>query len=363
MKKLLPISFLFAIIIFHSAVFAQKEKPLKINFKEGESYHVKMTEILYIRQQSSQVDSQNVDPAWRTTVYNFTETIEKVNPDGTATVASTLDSLTTKIVVDKNIDRNEFFRFNSNNEYDVENRLRDIRALPRAQFLGQTLRYTLGSDGLVKNFQNLSNFQETTIARSFDYDMLHAMMSLADSLRIGQLLEQGFGAIAAFSGSNKGEVHTPYTMTEIHVTRNLEAVKRDNQISFTGNFTDAPDTTQYLEGIAFPMNLQKFMGFTKGSVLMKDGIAINGSSIDTASFELHIEGDIIKEQVSKHLTFEREPIAMLHGGTIKFKELESHHETPKPKYDDDESDQKELIIDANKIFGQDSTARIQPKKK
>jgi len=362
MKKLLPLSFLLAIIIFHSAAFAQKEKPLKINFKEGESYHVKMSEILYIHQQSSQVDSANVEPAWRTTVYNFTETIEKLNPDGSTNVASTLDSFTTKIVVGKNIDQNEYFRFNSNNEFDVQNRLRDIRALPRAQFLGQTLRYTLGSDGLIKSFQNLSDFQAVTIARAFDYDMLHAMMSLADSLRIGQLLEQGFGAVAAFSGTNNGSLHTPFTITEIHVTRNLKAIKNGNEISFIGNFTDAPDTTQYLEGIAFPMNLQQFMGLCKGSVTMKDGIPIRGNTIDSASFELHIESDVIKEQVSNHLEFEREPIAMLHGGTIKFKEIESHHETPKPKYDDSE-DSKAIVIDANKLFPQDSTAKTAPKKK
>jgi hypothetical protein len=351
-----------SIIIFSSTAYAQKETATALRFKEGESYHVKITEILFIRQQSSQVDPDNVDPAWRTTVYNFTETIEKVNPDGTALVGSTLDSFTTKIVVDKNLDRNEFFRFNSNSEFDVQNRLRDIRALPRAQFLGQTLRYTLGTDGLVKSFQNLSNYQETTIARSFDYDMLHAMMSLADSLRIGELLEQGFGAIAAFSAGNNGTVHTPYTMTEIHVNRNLHVTRKGDQITFTGTFTDPPDSTQYLEGIAFPMNLQHFTGMNKGSVTMKNGIAVSGSTTDTASFELHIEGDVIHEQVAKHQSFEREPIFMLRGGTIKFKEIESHHEPPKqPKLDDD-SDEKGIVIDPNKLFPKDSTSTGQQKK-
>jgi hypothetical protein len=335
MKKLLLLS-LFTIIVLQTDAFAQNGGPLKIKFTEGDHFNVKVTEILYIRQQSSQVDSENVDPSWRTTVYNFTEAIEKVNPDGSAQVASTLDSFTTRIVVRENIDRNEYFRFNSTNEFDIQNRLRDIRALPRAQFLGQTIRYKVGTDGLVKSFDNLSSFQQNTIARSFDYDMLHAMMSLSDSLRVGQLLEEGFGVVAAFSAGNNGKVSTPYTMTEIPVTRNLNAVKKGDKITFTGEFTNAPDSTQYLEGIAFPMNLQHFVGKSKGEIEFKNGIALNGSALDTASLELHIESDVIKEQVSRNTTFERDPIEILRGRDIQIKELKSHHTPPKtPRYDDD----------------------------
>jgi len=328
-----------AVVILHTNAFAQKDKPLKIKFSEGDHFTVKVTEILYIRQQSSQVDSENVDPSWRTTVYNFTEAIEKINPDGSALVASTLDSFTTRIVVRDNIDRNEYFRFNSNSEYDLQNRLRDIRALPRAQFLGQTIRYTLGTDGLVKNFENLSSFQQNTIARAFDYDMLHAMMSLSDSLRVGQLLEEGFGAVAAFSDGNNGTLHTPYTMTEIPVTRNLKAVKKGDNITFTGEFTNAPDSTQYLEGIAFPMNLQHFKGASSGHIVFKDGVALSGSALDTASLELHIESDVIHEQVSRNTTFERVPIAVLRGKDIKIKEVKSHRaETKETKIEGDPVD-------------------------
>lgn len=335
MKKFLLLTL---VLILHTNAFAQKDQPLKIKFAEGDHFHVRVTEILYIRQQSSQVDSDNVDPSWRTTVYDFTEAIEKINPDGSAQMASTLDSFTTRIVVRENIDRNEYFRFNSNNEFDVQNRLRDIRALPRAQFLGQTIRYKLGTDGLVKNFENLSSFQQNTIARSFDYDMLHAMMSLSDSLRVGQLLEQGFGAIAAFSGSNNGRIRTPYTMTEIPLTRNLKAEKKGNTISFATEFTDIPDSTQYLEGIAFPMNIQNFKGKSMGSIVFKDGIALSGNAMDTASLELHVDTDVFKEQVSRNTTFERQPIKVLRGKDIKIKELESHHTPPKvPKLDDDPS--------------------------
>ena len=331
MKKFIQCALLItSVLLIQTTAFAQKEKPMKINFKEGDSYYVKMTEVLYIRQQTSQVDSALVDPSTRTSVYNFTESIEKVNPDGSAQIASTLDSFTTRIIVGKIDDRNEFFRFNSNNEYDLQNRLKDIRALPRAQFLGQTLHYTLGSDGLVKNFQNLSSFQLATIARSFEYDMLHAMMSFSDSLRIGQLLEQGFGAIAAFSDGNKGKIQTPYTMAEIHVKRNLSAHKKGDQIDYSGSFTDVPDKIDYLEGIAFPMNVEHFTGGSYGTVIMKDGVVSSGSAVDTAKMDLHIDTEIIQNEIVRHLSFEREPIKVLRGANMKIREIESHHTPPKP---------------------------------
>ena len=90
-----------AIFILDSQAFAQKEKPLVIKLKEGDSYNVKMTEVLFIKQQTSQVDPEMVEPSTRTSVYNFTETIEKINPDGSAKMASTLDSFTTRIIVGK----------------------------------------------------------------------------------------------------------------------------------------------------------------------------------------------------------------------------------------------------------------------
>jgi hypothetical protein len=340
MKIIRPFFLLFAIIALDNTAFAQKEKPLVINLKEGDSYHVLLTEVLYIKQQTSQVDPEMVEPSTRTSVYNFTETIEKLNPDGSAQMASTLDSFTTRIIVGKLDDRNEFFRFNSNNEYDLQNRLRDIRALPRAQFLGQTLRYTLGADGLVKSFENLASYQMTNYARNFEYDMLHAMMSLSDSLRLGQLLEQGFGAVAAFSEGNKGTMESPYTMAEIHVTRNLKAHRSGDEINYTGTFTNVPDTIQYLEGIAFPMKLEHFNGGCYGTVIMKNGIVTSGSAVDTAKMDLHIDTEVIQNEIVRHLSVEREPIEVLRGGTIggtiKIKEVQSHHATPKePKFDND----------------------------
>ena len=329
---------IFTLIFFltNTIAYGQKAQPLAIKLKEGESYHVKMTEVLFIKQQTSQVDPDMVEPSTRTSVYDFTETVEKVNPDGSAKVASTLDSFTTRIIVGKIDDRNEFFRFNSNNEYDVQSRLKDIRALPRAQFLGQTLRYTLGTDGLVKNFENLSNFQLGTIARNFEYDMLHAMMSLSDSLRIGQLLEQGFGAVAAFNNGNNGKMESPYTMAEIHVERKLTAQRSGNQINYTGTFDDVPEKIDYLEGIAFPMKLEHFKGGCYGSIVMKDGIITSGSSVDTASMDLHIDTEVITNEIVRHATFEREPVKVLRGVNVKIKEIESHHTPPKePKMDDD----------------------------
>ncbi len=319
-----------------SVAFAQKDKPVALKLKEGESYHVKMTEVLFIKQQTSQVDPEMVEPSTRTSVYNFTETIEKINPDGSAKMASTLDSFTTRIIVGKIDDRNEFFRFNSNNENDLQARLKDIRALPRAQFLGQTLRYTLGADGLVKNFENLSGFQLGTIARSFEYDMLHAMMSFSDSLRIGQLLEQGFGAVAAFNNGRNGTMESPYTVAEIHVERKLTAHRSGNQINYIGTFDDVPEKIDYLEGIAFPMALEHFKGGCYGSVIMKDGIVVSGSAVDTAKMDLHIDSEVITNEIVRHLNFEREPIKVLRGTTVKIKELEMHHTPPKePKFDDE----------------------------
>ncbi|MEP7235442.1 MAG: hypothetical protein ABI778_09120, partial [Ignavibacteriota bacterium] len=330
MKFLLNTCLIIVAFFAASPAYSQKDAPLKLNFKEGNSYHVKVTEVLYLKQQAPQVDADMVEPATRTSIYNFTETIEKLNPDGTALVASTLDSFTTKIIVGKIDDRNEFFRFNSNNEYDLQNRLKDIRALPRAQFLGQTLRYTLGADGLIKNFQNLSGFQLATVARSFEYDMLNAMLSLSDSLRIGQLLEEGFGAIAAFADGGKGKIQTPYTIAEIHVTRNLSVNRKGDQLNYTGSFDAPPAKIDYLEGIAFPMKVENFKGGCYGSVIMHDGIAASGSAVDTANMDLHVDTEIYKSEIVRHLDFQREPIKVLRGATIQIKEIKSHTASPRP---------------------------------
>ncbi|MDP4219962.1 MAG: hypothetical protein Q8896_05950 [Bacteroidota bacterium] len=337
---------LIATVFAAKSAFAQKEKPLTIKLKAGESYHVLLTEVLYIRQQTSQVDSALVEPSTRTSVYNFTENIEKVDPDGSAIVSATLDSFTTRIIVGKIEDRNEIFRFNSNNDYDLQNRLRDIRALPRAQFLGQALKYRLGADGLIKNFENLSSFQMSTYARNFEYDMLHAMMSLSDSLRIGQLLEQGFGAIAAFSDGNNGTVQTPYTVAEIRLTRKLTAHRKGNEIDYSGTFSDVPDKIDYLEGIAYPMNLDHFVGGCYGSVVMKDGIVTSGSAVDTAKMDIHIDTEPITNQIVRHVSFEREPLKMIHGGTVKIKEIESHHTPPKETKIDDDTNTKVIELHA-----------------
>lgn len=325
------------VLAFHSNGSAQ------IKFKEGDSYHVKMSETLYLRMQTSQVDSSMVEPSTRVSEYDFTETIEKVNPDGSAVFASTLDSFTTRIIVGKLDDRNEFFRFNSNNSYDLQNRLKDIRALPRAQFLGQTIRYTLGTDGLVKNFLNLSNFQVSTIARNFEYDMLHAMMSLSDSLRVGQLLEHGFGAIAAFSDGNKGMISYPSTITELHGIKKLKAERKGDQITFTGDYENIPEKIDYLEGIAFPMGVENFVGKTRGSVTLKEGIAVRGMSVDSGKLDLHVDTETINDVIVRNVTFHRQPVKVLRGATIRIKEIEQVH-TP-PKVYDFENDPRVKMID------------------
>src|SRR5947209_6962791 len=130
MKRFVLCSFL---IVVTTSAFAQQA--LKLHFKQGDFYHLKLNEVLFLSESTSQVDSENAEPSWRMTEYNFTETIDSVYPDGSASIGATLDSFSTRIMVKETTERNEFFRFNSNNEGDIRNRLRDIRALPRAQFL------------------------------------------------------------------------------------------------------------------------------------------------------------------------------------------------------------------------------------
>ena len=359
MKKSINIAFLFiAVLSIASTGFAQNNNRLRIIFREGDSYHVRVSEVLRLTQQMSQVDSEVVEPATRTSVYNFTETIESVNPDGTAMIGATLDSFTTRIVVGKKLDdRNEFFRFNSNNDYDLQNRLRDIKALPRAQFLGQTIRYQLGNDGLVKRFVNLTAFQEATIARSFEYDMLHAMMSFSDSLRIGQLLEQGFGALAA--SENGGKIETPFTLTEVHVTRKLKTVQKGDQLTFTSTYGDVPERIEYLEGISFPMNIANFHGMGKGIVKFKEGVVVSGSAFDSAKMDLHLDKDTIKNEAVRQVSFTREPIKVLRGAMVKIKDVEEHHTPPKEKKLDDDTNVRWIEPSVTR----DSTVKQAPPKK
>lgn len=304
---------------------ASMAKP-QLTFKEGTGFHVQIDEMLRITQQYSQVDSALVEPSFRFTTYHYSEMIEKVNLDGSALIAATLDSLTTKIYLGKVTDRQEYFRFNSNNEYDISNRLRDIRALPRAQFLGQTLRYVIGNDGVIKYYQNLDVFQQSIIARSYEYDMFHALMSFTDSLRIGQNFEQGGGALAALAMG--GKQTQPFTIAEIHVNKVLSATSSGDKIEYTATFANQPKNTEYLEGIAFPMNIEHFNGGLQGKCELKQGVMVSASETDSAKMDLVVENEIIKNAIYRTVSLSRKPIAFVRGVEMQIKDMKQHRPDP-----------------------------------
>ncbi|MBS1903702.1 MAG: hypothetical protein JSS75_08375 [Bacteroidetes bacterium] len=291
----------------------------KLQYVAGTSFHVQVDEMLKLTQFLTQVDSSLVEPSFRFTTYHFTEVIKEVRPDGSALVGSTLDSFTTKIFVGSVKDRNEYFRFNSNNEYDLGNRLKDPRALPRAQYLGQTLEYVLDANGLVHHFVNLSSFQAATIGRSYDYDMMHAMMAFADSLRVGQLLEMGNGVFAAIA--NRGKVALPYTVTEIHLTKELSTKVAGSKIGFTARFVDPPAKTDYLEGISYPINVKDFKGGSFGSVSFKSGIVTAMEETDTASMQLFLDTEQFTNSIYRTVSIKRTPNTVLHGVDINIREI------------------------------------------
>ena len=151
-----------------SADVSNAKKPVHLEFKEGMLNHVSITEVLKITMHFPQVENDEVRPSTRTTNYDFTERVEKTNPDGSALIGFTLDSVKTVIVLGEGRNREEFFKFNSNDADDINKKFHDIRTLPRAQFLGQTLRYTVSPDGQVKNFENLDQFHQMAMGKDYD---------------------------------------------------------------------------------------------------------------------------------------------------------------------------------------------------
>jgi len=311
-------------------------KDTQLNFKEGAVFHVKAVEELKLTMQASQVDPELVEPSIRITEYHFTETIEKVFADGSANIAATLDSFKTTIYINTVDDRNEFFRFNSTNEYDIQNRLKHISALPRAQFLGQTLRYTIGTDGLIKSFANLKDFQSATIGRAFEYDMMRALLSFSDSLRVGQLLEQGAGALAALNTPSQ-PLQSPYTFTEIGLNREISATRKpDGLISYEGKLINVPKSIEYLEGIDTKMEIGNFKGTTKGNVRLTGGIITEQSQTESGSMILKIDVEEIKHAIDRQYSLTREPIKVMRGAKVTVQDKESHKAVWKePKQDPD----------------------------
>jgi len=313
--------------------FAQKGKEValpKLTFKVGDAYSVKSVESLVIRMQFSQVDSALVEPSTRITTYYFTENIAKVYPDGSADFATTVDSFTTKIYVGQVKEESEYFRFDSKNEFDIMNRLKDIRAIPRAQFLGQTLKYKVANDGRLILVEKLDSFREVARSSAFDYDIHQAMLSLSDSLRVGQLLEHGSSVLA-------GSVVLPYTITEVHVDKTLSITTGKDKITFAGTLTNPPEKLEYLEGIAFPMNVSKFKGGTRGMAVISNGYIASSQVTDSASMVITIDAEVIQDIVHREFNVIRVPLKVLKGGTIHYEERESHkaeYKEPVVKPDD-----------------------------
>lgn len=332
--------------------FAQKGKELtlpKLSFKEGDVYSVKAVEMLRIRMQFSQVDSALVDPSTRFTTYFFTENIQKAYPDGSADFATTVDSFTTKIYVGEVKEESEYFRFDSKNEFDIMNRLKDIRAIPRAQFLGQTLKYRVSPEGRIISFENLSSFREGAISRAFEPDITQAMLSLSDELRIGQLLEHGSTVLS-------GNALSRYAMTEINVERTLSVSSGKDKLLFKGTFINPPSKLEYLEGIAFPMDITKFKGGTRGNVIFAKGYIGSSDVTDSASMIITIDAEVIKNDVYRTYTVTRKPLTMLKGGTIRYEERESR----KAQYKEPVENPDDIEINMNVDTGETNVTTKPP---
>jgi hypothetical protein len=86
----------FAVLIVLSlAVTAQAQEPLRLKFKEGEQNRLNITEELKLTLFQPQVDDEFIEPSVRVFDYSFTESVEKVNDDGSANFSITLDSFKT----------------------------------------------------------------------------------------------------------------------------------------------------------------------------------------------------------------------------------------------------------------------------
>ena len=328
----------------------------KLNFREGDMHRVVVTEVLRMEMHFPQVDTDQVKPSVRTSTYSFRETIEKVLPDGSAIVAATLDSFKTAITIGEGKDAEDFFHFNSALDGDIEHYLHDIKVLPRAQFLGQTLRFTMRTDGTVHDFQNLDAFHDDAIGKGYDYDMVHAMLSLTDSLRMGQLLELGFGGLAGLDRPYT----SPSTATEIHVIRTVTAKPTDkNTLTARAAYFDAPKKIDYLEGIATPMGIKNFYGAGAGSIEMEKNFLKHSVYLDTANVYLAVDIDNVPEEITRVVTTDVYPISMLHGGAVSIRELEMHKGVFRDP--NEELMKHAMIIDpeTGKVHVADSTAHLQ----
>lgn len=334
--KLIRMMILLALCVASNAA---AQEPLRLKFKEGEQNRLNILEELKLTLYQPQVEDEFIEPSVRTFDYSFTETIEKVNPDGSALVAITLDSFKTATYIGEGRGREEYFKFNSSYDADLRSSFRDIKAYPRAQFLGHTLRLTVGNDGLVKNFVNLTDFQLAATGKGFEYDMVRAILALADTLRMGQLLEHGFGGIAAL-GTSRFEDNS--TVTEIPVKREIRSTRKGDSVFLSAHYTNPPERIEYLEGVAIPIKLTNFGGEGKGKFVVRKGQVTWGHFSDSAMVDLNIDPEVIPYKAIRNVTVRRAPAEVLRGVNIKLNEIEQHRGIPKAKEIDVPEGAKEI---------------------
>ncbi len=293
----------------------------RLHFRVGDLRRVVTTEVLRLAFHFPQVDEHDAKPSIRTSVYSFTERVDSILADGSAVMSTSLDSFKTGIDFGEGKHAENFFRFNSAGEWDITHELHDIKVLPRAQFLGQTIRYILRPDGTIANFLNLQDFYQVAIGRGYDYDLVHAMISLSDSLRMGQLLEFGYGGLA---GSQKPYVSSS-TTTEIPITRTVSTQRTaPGSLTIDVKYSNPPQRIEYLEGIAMPLGILKYQGWGNGSLTMEKGYLKHSEYKDTAKLILHVDIDTVPEEITRSVSTDVFPITVLHGRNVSIKELKIH---------------------------------------
>ena len=293
---------------------------VRLHFREGDLRRVVTTEILRLAFHFPQVDEHDAKPSVRTSVYCFTERVDSLLPGGSAVISASLDSFKTGIDFGEGKNAENFFRFNSAGEWDITHELHDIKVLPRAQFLGQTLRFIMRPDGTIAEFLNLQDFQQAAIGHGYDYDLVHAMLSLSDSLRMGQLLEFGFGGMAA----EQAPYTSPSTTTEIPITRTVTSHRIGvGMLDVSAKYSNPPQRIDYLEGIAMPLDIIHYSGGGNGSITLEKGYIKHAEYQDTAKILLHVDVDTVPEDITRSITMEVLPIAVRHG-KVSIKELDIH---------------------------------------
>lgn len=303
------------------SVSAQPGNDFRLHFHEGDLHRVVIKEVLSLAMHFPQVQERDNRPSVRTSIYSFTERVDSLLPGGMAVIAATLDSFQTGIDIGEGKHAENFFRFNSSGDYDITHELHDIKVLPRAQFLGQTIRFVMRPDGTIAQFLNLQDFHDAAVGADYDYDLLHAILSLSDSLRMGQLLEYGFGGIAAANGPYTSQT----TTTEIPVTRTVSTKHSGAEtLDVHVRYYDAPKRIEYLEGIAMPLGILHYEGGGTGSVTLSKGYLKHSFYQDTAKVLLDVDIDTVPEEIIRTVTTDVYPISVRYGRIVSLKELQTH---------------------------------------